>query len=75
MDKKKKGRFSKAIVLSVIVANVIFTVVVLTLFRKTSNEPSALIASWFAFTTVEVWSLAKIKTTKESRGNSNEELY
>lgn len=75
MDKKKKGRFSKAIVLSVIVANVIFTVVVLALFRKTSNEPSALIASWFAFTTVEVWSLAKIKTTKESRGNSNGELY
>lgn len=70
--KKKKGLFSKVVVTSVILANVIFTIAVLWLFRKTSSEPAALIASWFAFTTVEVWSLAKIKTTKESRGNSNE---
>ena len=71
-EKKKKGLFSKVIVISVILANVAFTIAVLMVFLKTSAEPSALIASWFAFTTVEVWSLAKIKTTKERRGNSNE---
>lgn len=70
--KKKKGRFSKAIVIGVILANVTFTIAVLLVFFKTANEPSALIASWFAFTTVELWSLAKIKTVKESKGESNE---
>ena len=63
--KKKNGRFSKAIIISVILANVAFTVAVLWVFLKTSSEPSTLIASWFAFTTVEVWSLAKIKSVKE----------
>lgn len=66
MAEKKKGLFSKAIVISVILANVAFTVAVLSVFLKTSAEPSTLIASWFAFTTVEVWSLAKIKSAKES---------
>lgn len=70
--KKKKGRFSKAIVIGVILANVTFTIAVLLVFLKTASEPSALIASWFAFTTVELWSLAKIKTVKESKGESNE---
>lgn len=70
--KKKKGQFSKAIVIGVILANVTFTIAVLLVFLKTSSEPSALIASWFAFTTVELWSLAKIKTVKESKGESNE---
>ena len=65
--KRKKGLFSKAIIISVILANVTFTIAVLAVFLKTSSEPSTLIASWFAFTTVEVWSLAKIKTTKESK--------
>ena len=69
---KKKGLFSKVIVTSVILANVAFTIAVLKLFGKTSNEPSALIASWFAFTTVEVWSLAKIKTAKENKKEADQ---
>jgi len=70
--KKKSSRFSKFIVLSVILANVIFTIVVLKIFLATASEPSTLIGAWFAFTTVEVWSLAKIKTAKENNGgNSN----
>lgn len=68
--KKKKGLFSKVIVTSVILANVAFTIAVLMVFLRTSAEPSALIASWFAFTSVEVWSLARIKI-KNSGGNSD----
>ncbi len=61
---KKKGNFSKFIVGFVIAANVIFTVAVLWIFLKTASEPTVLIGAWFAFTTVEVWQLARIKTKK-----------
>lgn len=59
---KKNGAFSKFIVCFVIAVNVIFTVSVLCIFLKTASEPTALIGAWFAFTTVEVWQLARIKT-------------
>ena len=65
----KKGRFSKAIVLSVICANIIFTAAVLWVFLRTSAEPSTLVMSWFGFTTAELWSLASIKKTKENNKN------
>lgn len=65
--KKKKGIFSKIIVVSVILLNVIFTIAVLTIFLKTSAEPSGLIIAWFSFTTVELWSLAGIKKAKEKK--------
>ncbi len=64
-----KGKFSKHIVISIIIANVAFTIAVLLAFLKTSTEPSTLIGSWFAFTTVELWSLASIKKTKENNKN------
>ena len=60
----KKGLFSKLIVAFVITANVFFTIAVLYTFLKTSNEPTALIGSWFAFTTVELWQLATIEKRK-----------
>ena len=61
----KKGRFSKFIVTLVIILNVIFTAAILYVFLKTDgSEPSTLIGSWFAFTTVELWSLSKIKRAK-----------
>lgn len=63
---KKPGMFSKSIIIAVILANVTFTIGVLCVFLKTSSEPSTLVASWFAFTTVEVWSLATIKKSKEN---------
>lgn len=68
-DKKKKGLFSKIIVSVVIGLNVLFTVAVLIIFLKTSCEPTGLIAAWFSFTTVELWSLAGIKKTKEQKEN------
>ena len=69
MAKKKKSIFSKIIVIGVILLNVIFTIAVLTIFLKTSCEPSSLIVAWFSFTTVELWSLAGIKKAKEKKEN------
>ena len=63
--KRKKGDYSKMIVSFVIVANVIFTALVLITFWKTGMEPQALIAAWFGFTTIELWSLAGITKKKE----------
>ena len=67
-------RFSKVIVAAVVVLNVAFTAVVLWLFLKTGNEPSALIVAWFAFTTGELFSLAWIKRkdgSNENNGNQS----
>ena len=61
----KKGLFSKLVITGVVIANVLFTIAVLKVFVKTSTEPQVLITSWFAFTTVEVWSLASIKKAKQ----------
>ena len=68
--KEKKNIFSKIVVVSVILLNVIFTIAVLTIFLKTSTEPSSLIVAWFSFTTVELWSLAGIKKARERRDNN-----
>ena len=54
-------KFSKAIVSLVIALNVFFTVAVLYIFYRIGAEPTALIAAWFGFTTVELWALAGIK--------------
>lgn len=62
---KRKSRFSKFIVVFVILLNVAFTLGVFYLFLKVGSEPTTLIASWFSFTTVELWSLSKIKREKE----------
>ncbi len=69
---KKKGRFSKFIVISVILLNVAFTLGVFYLFLKVGSEPTTLIASWFSFTTVELWSLSKIRRDKIKEDNDNE---
>lgn len=68
--KKKKSMFSKIIVASVILLNVIFAIAVLSVFSKTSTEPSSLVVAWFSFTTVELWSLAGIKKAKERRDDN-----
>ena len=68
---KEKGSFSKKIVIMVILLNVIFTIAVLYIFFRTSSEPTVLVGAWFAFTTVELWSLASIKK-KEIRGSGDE---
>lgn len=64
---EKKGAFSKRIVKLVIAINVLFTIAVFYAFIKTGNEPATLITAWFAFTTVEVWELGKIKRSKTKK--------
>lgn len=68
----KKGLFSKLVVIFVIVANILFTEKILDVFRETSTEPAALIGSWFAFTTVELWSLSKIKINDRRKDEQND---
>lgn len=57
-------RYSKWVVALVILLNVGFTGAVLYLFLRTGSEPTTLIGCWFAFTTVELWSLSKITREK-----------
>ena len=58
---KRKIKFSKFIVTLVILLNVIFAIAVFYVFTKVGSEPSTLIGAWFGFTTIELWSLSKIK--------------
>ena len=69
-----KNKYSKFIVALVILLNTGFTGAVLYLFLRTGNEPTALIAAWFAFTTGELWMLSgitKTKVTLEGRGEDD----
>jgi len=65
-------KYSKRIVLLIIILNVLFTAGVLAVFWHTGNEPSVLVGSFFAFTTGELWLLSGIKKKKIER-NKNEE--
>ena len=67
-----KGRYSKFVVVLVIALNIIFAAAVLYAFIRTSSEPSTLVASWFAFTTGELLSLAWIKRKKIEKGGDEE---
>lgn len=67
---RKKGNFSKKIVILVILMNILFTLAIMYLFLKTGNEPMTLVGAWFGFTTVELWSLSKIKRA-EVKGENN----
>ena len=60
-------KYSKFIVLFVILLNILFAGIVLTMFWRTGYEPTALIAAWFAFTTGELWALSRIKVREEGR--------
>ena len=70
-------RYSKIIVAAIIIINTLFAGAVLTVFWHTGAEPTALVAAWFAFTTGELWALAKIKCTetgeKPQKGTKVEE--
>lgn len=69
---KKKGVYSKVIVVAVIALNVLFTAAVLCVFEKTASEPSTLITAWFAFTTGELFMLSSIKKVKEKKKGKGE---
>jgi hypothetical protein len=59
-----KIQYTKIIVPLVIGLNMAFAVAVLIVFWHTGAEPSALVGSWFAFTTCELWCLKDIKKSK-----------
>jgi hypothetical protein len=69
----KKSKYSKFIVLFIIIANIIFTGIILYIFFKIGHEPTTLIISWFGFTTGELAVLGGIKAVKEK--NKKEDDY
>ena len=54
-------KYSKIIVAAIIIINALFAAAVLAVFWHTGAEPGVLVGAWFAFTTGELWALAKIK--------------
>lgn len=65
-------KFSKSIVTLIILLNAVFTAAVLYVFLHVGDEPTALIAAWFAFTTGELMALAAIKRKEISNGRGEE---
>jgi hypothetical protein len=63
-------KFSKWIVALVILLNALFTGAVLFVFLRVGSEPTTLVAAWFGFTTVELWTLAGI-TREKVRTNAD----
>jgi hypothetical protein len=63
-------RYSKWIVALVILLNALFTGAVLFVFLRVGSEPTTLVAAWFGFTTVELWTLAGI-TREKVRTNAD----
>lgn len=66
-------RFSKKVVRWVILLNAVFVVAVLAIYWHTGSEPATLIASWFAFTTGELWALAGIKKEETRQGGYSDD--
>ena len=70
---KKDGRFSKRIVLLCIFLPILYTGICLAMQWFTGTQPeSQLTVSFFAFISVELWSLSKIKrdeVKKENKGS------
>lgn len=66
MTKKQKQalRFSKIVIISVIIIIIVFTGCILYTFNKKGAEPTVIITAFFAFMTGEVLALAKIKLSE-----------
>jgi hypothetical protein len=67
-------RYSKIVVTAIIIANIVFAAAVLTVFWHTGAEPGVLVGAWFAFTTGELWALAKIKCVESGGKTQKEEV-
>lgn len=68
-----ENKFSKKVVRWIIMLNALFVVAVLVLYWHTGSEPATLIASWFAFTTGELWALAGIKKEETRQGGDSDD--
>ena len=65
-------KFSEKIVIAVIVLNVLFTIGCLAVCWHGDQGIDALVVSWFAFTTTELWGLSKIKREKIRKDENND---
>lgn len=70
--KFKKSLYSKFIVLLVILLNIGFTTGTMYISLHGYTVPDTLIVSWFSFTTVELWALARIKKEKVKNGGNED---
>lgn len=70
---KKKGRFSKGILVFMLVFLLIFTMASMYITYTTSTEPSTLITCVFAFCGAEGGFLAWIKKAKETNKREDDE--
>lgn len=66
-------RYSKIIVMLIIILNILFAAAVLFVFLKTSAEPTSLVVAWFAFTTGELWALSSIKKSEVKSNSKGDE--
>lgn len=65
--RKEKGRFSKGVLVSMLVFLLFFTLAILYIVYKTSYEPSTLITCVFGFCGAEGGFMAWIKKSKENK--------
>lgn len=64
-------RFSKSIVILIILLVTAFTIAVLYIFNNIGSEPTVLIGAWFAFATGELAILAGIKKNEDRIPDNN----
>lgn len=64
-------KFSKVIVITVIILNVLFASAVLFIFYKKGAEPTRLIELWYGTMTVELVALARITNVKRRITDAN----
>lgn len=72
-------RFSKVVIVAVIIIVFIFTGVILYIYNNKASEPTTIITAFFAFMTGEVLALAKLKLAEidnekyENKNKKNKE--
>ena len=66
-------KFSKGLIIFIVVINIIFTGAILYVFCKVKSEPVVLVGAWFAFTGTELWNLAQIKKHKLKGEKKNDQ--
>ena len=71
--RKRKGKFMKSIIISVMLFLFLFVLVCLYITFKTGTEPSTLIVSVFAFCGFECGILGRIKTSKQKTNKEQRE--
>ena len=71
----KSIKFSKVIVIGVILLNIWFTLRIFDLVERTGVEPGYLVGAWFGFTTVELWSLSTITKNKDKISANKDDEY